>query len=115
MDYRNKPFLILERLKEGRDKIHKRDILSEEQYTKFWMFMEYTYSKGKKMDKDGNKVIDSLAQRDKDELTKVTTFTKAMGVLYNTGSRPSELPQLKWSDIQVQKTDNAIAKKKNYN
>ena len=94
----------IDRVKESKDLGYKRDILNEEQYTKFWMFMEYTYSKGKKIDGNGNKVVDPLALRDKDELHKRLVFTKTIGILYNTGIRPGEFLKLKWSDITEPKT-----------
>jgi integrase len=105
---------IIERLKESKDTSYKRDILTEEQYDKFWRYMEYTYQKGKKIDENGNKVNDSLALRDKDELYKRQIFNKAMGILYNTGLRPKELLGLKWSEITTSKSDDAEARKHNY-
>lgn len=104
----------LDRLKESPDKGYKRDILSEKQYEVFWKYLEYTYQKGKKLDSDGNKVRDSLAFRDKDELLKRTVFTRVMGILYNTGLRPNELLQLKWSDVSVVTTGSTRAKEKNF-
>ena len=105
---------VLERLKESKDTSYKRDILTEEQYDKFWRYMEYTYQKGKKIDADGKKVADPLATRDKDELYKRQIFNKAMGILYNTGLRPKELLGLKWSEISTSKSDDAEARKVNY-
>jgi integrase len=103
----------IDRVKESKDLGYKRDILNEDQYTKFWMYMEYTYSKGKKIDANGNKVIDPLAQRDKDELHKRLVFTKTIGILYNTGIRPGEFLKLKWSDITEPKTTTSDDKNKN--
>ena len=77
------------------------------------MYMEYTYSKGKKIDANGNKVIDPLAQRDKDELHKRLVFTKTIGILYNTGIRPGEFLKLKWSDITEPKSTTSDDKNKN--
>ena len=104
----------LERLKEGRDTSYKRDIFTEEQYTKFWKYLEYTYIKGKKVDDNGDKVRDPLAFRDKHELLKRTIFSKAIGILYNTGLRPKELLGLKWSEISTSSSDDEEAKKINY-
>ncbi len=105
---------IIDRLKEPKDKGYKRDILNDDQYETLWKYLEYTYSKGKKIDKNGKKVRDPLAFRDKDELYKRYIFTKAIGILYNTGLRPLELLQLKWSDISVNPTDTEEEKKINY-
>jgi integrase len=104
----------LERLKEDKDTSYKRDILSEEQYTTFWKYMEYVYIKGKKVDADGKKVRDALAFRDKDELLKRTIFAKAQGILYNTGLRPSELLGLRWGDISTSKHSTEEEAKVNY-
>jgi len=104
----------LERLKEGRDTSYKRDIFTEKQYTKFWMYLEYTYIKGKKVDDNGDKIRDPLAFRDKHELLKRTIFSKAIGILYNTGLRPKELLGLKWSEITTSSSDDEEAKKINY-
>jgi len=104
----------IERLKESKDTSYKRDIFTEEQYEKFWKYLEYVYTKGKKVDANGDKVRDPLAFRDPYELLKRTVFSKAMGILYNTGLRPLELLKLKWCDISTSKSDDEDAKKVNY-
>lgn len=104
----------IDRLKEDTDTGYKRDILTEDQYEIFWKYMEYTYMKGKKVDANGNKVRDALAFRDKHELLKRQIFTKAMGVLYNTGLRIGECLLLKWGDISINPSDDEDARKINY-
>lgn len=104
----------IDRLDDSKDKSYKRDILTEQQYEKFWKYMEYVYIKGKKLDDNGNKVVDPLSKRDPNELLKRKIFAKSMGVLYNTGLRPSELLGIRWSDISSHTTGSDEDRKKNY-
>ena len=104
----------LDRLKQSPDKSYKRDVLTEEQYKVFYEYLQNTYQRGKKVDSTGNKIKDTLAYRDKDEITKRTIFTKTMGILYNTGLRPNELLKLRWSDVSKVSTGSDDDKKKNY-
>lgn len=104
----------IDRLKEGRDDSYKRDIFTEEEYDKFWKYLEYCYSRGKKLDENGNKVEDVLVKRDADEIYKRKIFAKVMGILYNTGMRPNELLGLRWNEVSTNPNDDEKGQAERY-
>jgi len=76
---------VIDKLNQKDDGTLKRDILSEEQYTKLWMYLEYKYCKDKNVDER--------------EIQKRIIFSKLVGVLTNTGLRSSEALGLKVNDV----------------
>lgn len=72
-------------LKRQADEGHKRDIMSEEQYERFWKFMEYKYCR----DKRENEV----------ELELRKIFKEFILIMSNNGNRPKELLGLKFKEI----------------
>ena len=81
---------IIDRLKEQRDGKYKRDILELEQYERFWKFLEYKYTREKDI-------------TDHERRARIL-FTKAIGILANTGLRPREFLTLRWCDISPYKS-----------
>jgi hypothetical protein len=75
----------IDRLKQQPDDRYKRDIMELDQYEKYWRYLEYKYQREKGLtDLEKNRRI---------------VFTKAIGILANTGLRPKELLGLRWIDI----------------
>lgn len=75
----------IDRLKQQPDDRYKRDIMELDQYEKYWRYLEYKYQREK-----------SLTGLEKN---RRVVFTKAIGILANTGLRPKELLGLRWIDI----------------
>ena len=75
----------IDRLKEQPDDRYKRDIMEVDQYEKYWKYLEYKYQREKGL----NEI----------EKNRRIVFTKAVGILSNTGLRPVELLKLRWMDI----------------
>lgn len=75
----------IDRLKVPKSSAPKRDILELDQYGKFWRFLEYKYQKEK-----------GISEMEKH---RRILFTKFVGVMVNSGMRPSEFISLKWKDI----------------
>ena len=75
----------IERLKMQPDDSYKRDILTEEQYERYWNYLHFKYTR-----EQGVK---------EDELLKRKVFQHFIGILYNTGMRPKELLGLKRKEI----------------
>ena len=69
-----------------------------DQYEKFWKFLEYKYTR--------EKGITSL------EKHRRIIFWKFVGIMVNTGMRPSEFISLKWKDISTYKTHDPKLQKK---
>jgi integrase len=74
-----------DKLKQQADEGYKRDIMDEEQYEKFWKFMEYKYCRDKTQ-----KEIEL-------ELRKI--FKEFILIMANCGNRPKELLGLKYKEI----------------
>lgn len=84
---------MIDRLKEQRDGKYKRDILELDQYERLWKFLEYKYTKEKE--------ITDFERRSR------ILFTKAIGILANTGLRPREFLTLRWCDISAYRSGDA--------
>jgi len=82
----------IDKLKEQPDDTYKRDILTIEQYEKFWRFMLYRWIK-----EAGVKEV---------ERQKRIIFYNIIGILYNTGLRPKELLGLRINEITNNEADN---------
>ena len=82
----------IDKLKEQPDDTYKRDILTIEQYEKFWRFMLYRWIK-----EAGVKEV---------ERQKRIIFYNIIGILYNTGLRPKELLGLRINEITINEADN---------
>jgi len=70
----------------------KRDILSVEEYERLVLFLrtnEFLKPKGSSLLEQGRRSI----------------FREFIGISYNTGMRPNEILQLKWSDVSINITD----------
>lgn len=103
----------LDYLKVQEDGQHKRDILTVEEYTSLWRWMQDKWCRGKtpkRFDKSSKKWIlceahDEGAQWKRDEsiteieLERRIAFEKLIGILNNTGMRPKELLGLRCRDI----------------
>jgi len=103
----------LDYLKVHDDGQHKRDILSLEEYTNLWRWMQDKWCRGKTLQRyDGRSKEwipceegDEGAQwrRDEsivqDDLQRRIVFEKLIGILNNTGMRPKELLGLRCKDI----------------
>jgi integrase len=74
-----------DKLKQQPDEGYKRDIMDEEQYEKFWKYMEYKYCR------DGTEKEIEL------ELRKI--FKEFILIMANCGNRPKELLGLKYKEI----------------
>lgn len=81
----------IDRLKEQPDEGHKRDILSIEQYERFWRFMLYHWIKEEGINET--------------ERQKRIIFYNIIGILYNTGLRPKELLGLRLNEISINEAD----------
>lgn len=75
----------IERLGEQPDEGYKRDIFTLDEYEAYWKFLEYRYIRDKEIDEV--------------EKQKRIIFSKAWGILMNTGMRPKELLGLKVKEI----------------
>ena len=74
-----------DKLKQQADEGYKRDIMDEEQYERFWKYMEYKYCRDRK-----EKEIEL-------ELRKI--FKEFILIMANCGNRPKELLGLKYKEI----------------
>lgn len=74
-----------DKLKRQADEGYKRDIMNEEQYERFWKYMEYKYCRDK-----NEKEIEL-------ELRKI--FKEFILIMSNNGNRPKELLGLKFKEI----------------
>jgi integrase len=88
----------IDRLKQPRETGQARDIMTIEQYEKYWKYLEYTYTR--------EKGITPL------EKQRRILFTKTVGILVNTGLRPKELLGLKWYEISNQVVGDEEIRKK---
>ena len=79
-----------DRLPNELDESYKRDIMSGEQYERYWKFLEYKY-----VTKKHNPMVD------KKELIKRRIFKDFIGISYNLGTRPKELLGLKMKNIHI--------------
>lgn len=74
-----------DKLKQQADEGYKRDIMDEEQYEKFWKYMEYKYCR------------DRTEKEIELELRKI--FKEFILIMANCGNRPKELLGLKYKEI----------------
>jgi integrase len=74
-----------DKIKYQADEGYKRDIMDEEQYEKFWKYMEYKYCR------------DKAAKEIELELRKI--FKEFILIMANCGNRPKELLGLKYKEI----------------
>jgi integrase len=74
-----------DKLKQQADEGYKRDIMDEEQYERFWKYMEYKYCRDR-----GEKETEL-------ELRKI--FKEFILIMANCGNRPKELLGLKYKEI----------------
>ena len=81
----------IDRLKEPKDEGYKRDILTIEQYNKFYRYMLYRWIK-----EEGITEI---------EKQKRIIFYNIIGILYNTGLRPKELLGLRINELTTNEAD----------
>ena len=81
----------IDKLKEQPDETYKRDILTTEQYNRFWRFMLYNW-----IEEEGIKEV---------EKQKRVIFYNIIGILYNTGLRPKELLGLRLNEISINEVD----------
>jgi integrase len=81
----------IDKLKEQPDETHKRDILTIEQYARFWRFMLYRW-----IEESG------ITETEKQ---KRIIFYNTIGILYNTGLRPKELLGLRLNEISINEVD----------
>ena len=75
----------IDRLTIQPDESYKRDILTEEQYERYWNYLHFIYTR-EKTAKD-------------EEILKRKVFQHFIGLLYQTGMRPKELLGLKLKEI----------------
>lgn len=75
----------IDRLEIQPDESYKRDILSEEQYERYWSYLHFTYTREKGVSEE--------------EILKRKIFQHFIGLLYQTGMRPKELLGLKIKEI----------------
>ena len=81
----------IDKLKEQPDETHKRDILTIEQYDRFWRYMLYRWIKEK-----------GITEVEKQ---KRIIFYNTIGILYNTGLRPKEFLGLRLNEISINEAD----------
>jgi len=81
----------IDRIKEPKDEAYKRDILTVEQYNKFYKYMLYRWIK-----EDGITEI---------EKQKRIIFYNIIGILYNTGLRPKEILGLRINELTTNEAD----------
>ena len=81
----------IDKLKEQPDETHKRDILTIEQYARFWRFMLYRWIEE--------------AEITEIEKQKRIIFYNTIGILYNTGLRPKEFLGLRLNEISINEAD----------
>lgn len=75
----------IDRLEIQPDEGHKRDILTEGQYERYWNYLHFEYTRDKSATEE--------------ELIKRKVFQHFIGLLYQTGMRPKELLGLKLKEI----------------
>lgn len=75
----------IDRLPIQPDESYKRDILSEEQFERYWNYLHFNYTREKTVKED--------------EILKRKIFQHFIGLLYQTGMRPKELLGLKLKEI----------------
>jgi integrase len=83
--------LEIVKLKVQPDETYKRDILTIQQYGKFWRYMLYHWIK--------EKAITEV------ERQKHIIFYNTIGILYNTGLRPKEFLGLRLNKISINEAD----------
>lgn len=74
-----------DRVKEQKDETYKRDIMNEDQYERFWRYVEYQYCR----DKSENET----------ELEIRKIWKEFIMIMANCGNRPKELLGLKYKEI----------------
>ena len=75
----------IDRLTVQPDESYKRDILTEEQFERYWNYLHYKYTREKTAKEE--------------EILKRKIFQHFIGLLYQTGMRPKELLGLKLKEI----------------
>lgn len=75
----------IDKVKEQKDEMYKNEVLTEEEYEQLWKYLEYQYTRDKKVKPS--------------ELANRKVFKDFIGILYNTGCRPKELFGLKLKEI----------------
>ena len=89
----------IDKVKEQKDGSYKNEVLTEEQYKVLWKYLEYQYTRDKKVRAY--------------EIEMRKTFKDFIGILFNTGCRPKELLGLKVKDISTNHSWNTQQKEKN--
>ena len=92
-------FPQIDKVKEQKDGSYKNMVLTEDQYKVLWKYLEYQYTRDKKV-----KAY---------EIEMRKTFKDFIGILFNTGCRPKELLGLKVKDITTNHSWNAKQKETN--
>lgn len=87
----------IDRLQMQPDEGYKRDILTEEQFEKYWSYLHFKYTR-------------QVGVRE-DELLKRKIFQHFIGMLYQTGMRPKELLGLKLKEVSTNPNWDKEAKK----
>ena len=80
-------FHQIDKVKQQKDESYKNEVLTEEQYEILWKYLEYTYTRDKKV----NRI----------ELENRKVFKDFIGILFNTGCRPKELLGLRVREIST--------------
>tara|TARA_Y100000592_G_scaffold33709_1_gene53481 strand:+ start:3286 stop:4803 length:1518 start_codon:yes stop_codon:yes gene_type:complete len=89
----------IDKVKEQKDGSYKNEVLTEEQYKVLWKYLEYQYTRDKKVRAY--------------EIEMRKTFKDFIGILFNTGCRPKELLGLRVKDITTNHSWNTQQKEKN--